>query len=274
MSGDGDVKAKVRYTIHVGDGMWYIKDNPSDSVVIPGESKEYEVTLHNARGKQTSIHKEGFILNPHDTKVSDFYSEEEVKNIYFPEIEQILLKQFPDASRVFVFDHTRRASSKEIREVRKDLIVRPTALNAHADYSVDSATKRVRDFFPEDAENILKKRFLIVNVWRPTVRTVETLPLGLMDARTVVMDDFLTIHRIEAGGRVGQIQHVKHSDRHKWYYFPKMERNEVAIFKTYDSHVEEGLSRFTPHCAAVVDGEPENVPPRESIEVRSFVFFD
>jgi len=36
---------------------------------------------------------------------------------------------------------------------------------------------------------------LIVNVWRPTVRTVETLPLALMDAQTVALDDFISIFK-------------------------------------------------------------------------------
>jgi len=171
-----------------------------------------------------------------------------------------------DASRVFVFDHTRRASSKETREAQK---IRPVASIVHSDYTVDSGVKRVRDLFPE-AEDLLKKRFLIINVWRP-VKTVESFPLAFLDAHTISMEDFVTLQRIDKG-RVGEIQHVKFSERHKWYYFPKMERNEIAVFKTYDSHVEEVISRFTPHTAVSVVGVPENAPPRESIEVRAFVF--
>jgi len=267
MSVHGDTKCTVQYTINVGDGNWYVKD--VDDQNLPCEFKDYEVTLINARGKPFSVHKEGFFLTKHDTKVTDFYSEEEVKNIYFPEIEEFLHKLFPEASRVFVYDHERRASSKEIRDARK---VRPTANYVHNDYSSNSGPKRVRLVFSEEeADNLLKKRFMVINVWRPSVGTVESFPLAFVDTQNVVMEDYLPLQRF-AQGRVVEILNVKYSERHKWYYFPKMERNEVAVFKTYDSHVEEGISRFTPHIAARVP-VTENTPPRESIEVRAFGFF-
>jgi len=261
----------VRYTENVGDGKWIVEEGADEGKTIPGERKDYEVTIHNARpiNNSLSVHREGFVLVNHTTKVSNFYNEEEVKTVYYPEIESLLLKQFPDASRVFIFDHTNRTSSKELSASLK---IRPHANGAHNDYTENSGIKRVRDLFPEDAERLLKKRFLIINVWRP-VKKVETAPLALVDNQTTDLEDFLVIYRI-LSDRVGEIQQVKYNEKHKWYYFPKMERHEALVFKTFDSHVERGISRFTPHTAVKIIDEPENLPPRESVEVRALVFLE
>jgi len=37
----------------------------------------------------------------------------------------------------------------------------------HNDHTVNSAPRRVRDHLGDDAEELLKHRFGIVNVWRP-----------------------------------------------------------------------------------------------------------
>jgi len=202
------------------------------------------------------------------TQVSDFYDEDEVTKIYYPEIEALLYKEIPEAEKVVIFDHTRRATSDELR---KTLKLRPQANGVHNDYTLNSGPKRVRDLFPENAEELLKKRFLIMNVWRP-VRTVESFPLAFVNAQSVPFEDYLTLYRITKD-RVGEIQQVKYNDKHEWHFFPKMERNEVAVFKTFDSLEQEGLSRFTPHTAVTVVNEPPKAPPRESIEIRALVFF-
>jgi len=268
---NGNVKAVVRYTEHVGDGKWIVEEGADEGKTIPGERKDYEVTIHNARpiNNSFSVHKEGFVLVNHTSKVSNFYNEEEVKTVYYPEIESLLLKQFPDASRVFIFDHTNRASSPELSA---SLNIRPYANGVHNDYTDNSGIKRVRDLFPEDAERLLKKRVLIINVWRP-VKKVETAPLALVDTQTTDKEDFLVLTRV-LSDRVGEIQQIRYNKKHKWYYFPKMERNEALVFKTFDSHVERGISRFTPHTGVTIIDEPKNVPPRESIEVRALVFLE
>jgi len=231
MSGEGDIKAIARYTESVGDGKWYVEEETGEEgVTIPGERKDYEVIVHNGRPKNNSlsIHKEGFFLRPHTTKVSDFYNEDEVKNVYYPEIEAFLKIEFPEASKMFIFDHTRRCSSDERRKILK---IRPHANGVHNDYTSASGIKRVRDLFPEDAENLLKKRFMIINVWKP-VLTVETFPLAFVDAHTVALEEYLTLYRITKD-RVGEVLQLKYNDKHQWYYFPKMERSEVAVLKKH-----------------------------------------
>ena len=55
----------------------------------------------------------------------------------------------------------------------------------HNDYTEWSAPQRVRDILPDEAEELLKRRFAIIQVWRPIRHPVETYPLAMADARTL-----------------------------------------------------------------------------------------
>ena len=98
--------------------------------------------------------------------VSDFADEEAVRHTYFPEIEQ-LVAEHTGASRVYVFDHTIR-NSDEATRVRRQ-ITEPVA-GVHGDFTEWSAPKRVRDLLPDEADELLKHRYAIVQVWRPINR--------------------------------------------------------------------------------------------------------
>ena len=69
-----------------------------------------------------------------------------------------------------------------------------------------------------------------------------------------------------------EICQSSHSDLHKWYFYPEMNRDEVLMFKTYDS--EEKPFIPTLHSAFDHPDTPEGASPRESIEVRAVCFFD
>jgi hypothetical protein len=52
-----------------------------------------------------------------------------------------------------------------------------------------------------------------------------------------------------------------------------MSRDEALVFKVYDS-AKDGRARFTPHTSFNDPQSPAGAPPRQSIEVRAFAFFD
>src|SRR5262245_36600771 len=56
---------------------------------------------------QISLDEHGFDLVRHHSAVRDFFNEQEVKAVYYPEAEQ-LLKDLTGADRVLVFDNTVR----------------------------------------------------------------------------------------------------------------------------------------------------------------------
>src|SRR5690349_17950280 len=112
-----------------------------------------------------SLDREGFELLHHPTVMGDFYDESQIREIYYPETER-LIAEATGASRVFIFDHTvrRRVWGAEDRVPGQP---RQPAGRVHVDHTETSGAQRVRDFFPDEAEQLLKGRVQVINVWRP-----------------------------------------------------------------------------------------------------------
>jgi hypothetical protein len=234
-----------------------------------GKYREYKMPIYDGRAvaDQLSLEREGFILVRHETKVKDFYDETEVRSIYYPEIEK-LVKETSGAKRVLVFDHTLRSADSATREAKQ---ISGPVRNAHNDYTEWSGPQRVRDLLPDEAEELLKGRFAVVQVWRPIRNPVQREPLAIADARTIGTKELFPSSRVYPD-RVGEVYHCAFNPEHRWYYFPNMRRNEAVVFKTFDSS-RDGRARWTAHTAFDNPNSPEDAPPRESIEMRTLAFF-
>ena len=144
----------------------------------------------------------------------------------------------------------------------------------HNDYTARSGPLRLRDHFTEDpkqAEALLQRRFVIVNVWRSIRGTVLDAPLALCDAASLAPGDLVSVER-QAKKRIGEIQQAVYNPAHRWYYFPEMGPDEALLIKTYDS-ATDGRARFTIHTSFDDPTAPAGAPPRESLETRCFAFF-
>src|SRR5215218_1011257 len=247
--------------------------NPPPGTGVPrrdGNYQFFKVRVHNARpyANELSLDRQAFILAPHDTNVRDFYDEAELKAVYFAEVEA-LIKRETGASKVVVFDHTVRTGD---RAVERGL--RTPVRSVHNDYTEKSGPQRVRDLLPPDeAEARLKKRFVEINVWRNIAHDpVEMSPLGLVDAESIAPRDLAVCDLVYAD-RTGEIYIGVYNADHRWYYFPRMTREEAVLIKCYDS-MKDGRARFSLHSAFDDPTSPKNPKPRESIETRTFAFFD
>ena len=234
-----------------------------------GKYAEYSMPIYNGRAVAhgLSLEREGFILVDHNTQVKNFYDEAEVRSIYYKETEE-LVKRITGANRVLVFDHTLRAADSAIRE--KNQVSSPVR-NAHNDYTEWSGPQRVRDLLPQEADDLLSRRFAVVQTWRPINKPVQNEHLAIADARSIGTSELVPSARIYPNRR-GEVYHSTYNPAHRWYYFPNMQRNEAMVFKCYDSS-KDGRARWTAHCAFDDPTAPANVPPRESIEMRTLVFF-
>ena len=246
------------------------------SVAGPGVSRYIgnqaasQVSIHDARpiADDFTLDRQGFTLLRHESALGDFYNDDQVRTVYYPEVVALLQAAY-GTSEVMLFDHTRRSDSAATREAK---MVRDPAGTVHNDYTARSGPQRLRDFLgAEAAEPYLRRRFAIVNVWRSIAGIVLRSPLALCDARSVAPQDLIASER-RAKDRIGEIHQVVFNPDHRWYYFPKMQPNEVVLIKTYDS-AEDGRARFTIHSAFDDPNSPPDAPPRESIETRAFVFF-
>lgn len=213
------------------------------------------------------LDKNGFVFARHETKVRDFYDEQELRDVYHPEMEA-LIKSVSGASRVYVFDHTLRSYNKD-----KMMRLRTPVHSVHNDYTEWSARKRVQDFMGDEAESLLAKRFAIIQTWRPINLPIEEEPLAISDGATLDPETDLLLAERRYPDRIGQTYRVAHSPRHEWYYLPRMRREEIIVFKVYDS-ARDGRARYTAHTAFKDPLTPANPNKRESIEIRSFAFFD
>ena len=235
-----------------------------------GKYQAHPVTIRNGRlVSGFTLDKEGFILVKHETKVKDFYNDDEVKRVYYPEIEQ-LVKQSTGAARVLVFDHTLRAENDAVREEK--FASRPVR-SVHNDYTEWSGPQRVRDLLPKDeAETLLRKRFSVIQVWRPVRNPVVSAPLAIADSQSIAANDLIGTER-RYPDRVGEIYHLSYNADHRWFYFPDMQTDEAIVFKCYDS-LKDGRARWSAHAAFDDPNSPANAPARESIEMRTLAFFN
>jgi hypothetical protein len=228
-----------------------------------------QVAVENGRllRDRLSLDEQGFIFLEHKTQVTDFFDADQLKSVYYPEVEK-LIKNASGASRVVIFDHTLRSGDEEERETK---LIREPVLSAHNDYTEWSGPQRVRDILPDEAEVLLSRRFAIIQVWRAINQPIQKNPLALAAANSVTPDDFLLSER-RYPDRVGQTYRLKYSPNHHWVYFPEMRRDEALVFKVYDSE-KDGRARFTPHTSFEDPNSPANAPARQSIEMRAFAFF-
>ena len=241
-------------------------------VGLPRQSGKYikqSVAILNGREvlDELSLDINGFVLTPHETSVKDFYDPDEVRAVYYPEVER-LLKQMTGAERVLIFDHIVR--NKVLAE-RGEKGAREPAKMVHNDYTFKSAPVRVRNLLPGEADRLLGNRFAEINVWRAIRGPIESSPLALCDARSLGVEDIVPMDLVYRE-RVGEIYGFLHNPKHRWYYFPRMERNEAILLKCYDSKAD-GRARFTAHTSFEDPNSPPNAAPRESIEVRALVFW-
>src|SRR5438034_10912341 len=129
-----------------------------------GGSETHRVTIHNGRPLADGFvfEREGFRFVDHATRVADFFDDAAVRRVYYPECEA-LIKEVSGAKRVVVFDHTLRTASEDQRAAQK---IRDIVSRVHNDYTEWSGPQRVRDIMGGEAEELLQRRFAIIQAWR------------------------------------------------------------------------------------------------------------
>ena len=240
-----------------------------DQRVGGGSSQPRRFTLRNGRPEADDfvLERNGFRFVHHDTKVVDFFDEDEVRRVYYPEM-QALVKAETGASRVEVFDHPLRTADDELRQARQ---IREVVRRVHNDYTEWSGPQRVRTFLPQEADELLSRRFAVIQVWRPIRHPVETWPLAIADTQSISPESLVVTER-RYPDRVGQTYAITYDPGHRWYWFPAMRPDEALVFKTYESQ-KAGRARWTAHTAFEDPTTTQNARPRESIEIRTLAFF-
>lgn len=225
---------------------------------------EQEVQMNDLRGheKEYYLDKDAFqVVSGVSSQEKEFTDDDHIKRVYYPEVEQLLLDNVPGAHKVTLFDHTIRRSNPDAP--------RAPVTRVHVDQTARSTEWRVRLHNPEEAEELLKGRFRIINVWRPLNGPVQAHPLGFASAESVEDDDLVPVeHRYPH--RTGETAGVRYNKGQQYYYLSGMKNDESLFLKCYDS--KDGVGQRVPHTAFIDPRTPEGARGRESIEVRALVY--
>jgi hypothetical protein len=211
---------------------------------------------------------EGASVLPHRSDVQSFYDGDELRRVGYPETAD-LVRSVTGAADVLVFDHNIRRRGDQAKALAAGDVKRPV-FHIHTDFSGKSAQARAAAVLGTTA--VSGQRMAAINVWRPIAEPLRDCPLAICDASSVEKRDLLAADLLYPD-RTGQIYYVTFNPAHRWYYASDMRTDEVWIFKNYDS-ATDGRARFTPHTAFVDPGHRPAVAARESVEFRTFAFFE
>lgn len=219
-----------------------------------------------------SVDREGYALPDYPTAVRDFYDEAEIRQVYYPEAEQFL-QEYTGAARVIVFDHIVRNAQRA--QPGRNTIREPGKI-VHNDFTANSGYTRgqlVLQLLGEsDPDALLQRHFSIINIWRAIADPIQESPLAVCDARSIAPTDWIASDLVYRD-RVGETYGVIYNPSHQWFYFPLMHRDQALLIKCFDS-ATDGRARFSAHSAFDDPTSPPNAPPRESIELRTLVFYE
>ena len=223
-----------------------------------------EVTVNDVRGHEAdfNINNNAFaaLTNVPPSTEKDFTDDASIKEKYYPEVEKILLDNVEGANRILIFDHTIRRASPNA--------ARAPVTRVHIDQTAASAKARVRFHLPAEADELLKSRVRIINVWRPINGPVESFPLAFADSTSVADESVVGVeHRYP--DRTGETAAVRYAEGQRWWYWSGIGDDERILLQCADSG---GTQARGPHTAFVDPRSAEDAKPRESIEVRALVF--
>jgi hypothetical protein len=270
----GDTTVTLNYFRPPEDGSApfnYVEPQPEGKPQRNFGSFDVQVPIVDIRGHESeyTLDKDAFkvVSNVPESAERDFTDDESIKKNYYPEVENLLLDHVPGSNKIFLFDHTIRRSNPNAH--------RAPVTRVHIDQTVKSATQRVHNHLPEEAEKLLQGRYRIINIWRPLNGPVQANPLAFASSASLKDDDLIPVeHRYP--DRTGETAGIRFNEGQKWHYLSGMRNDERLFLECFDS---ESLKPGTtvqggrvPHTAFVDPRTAENAVGRESIEVRALVF--
>lgn len=263
----GPVTTSLSFFKAPADGstpFYYVETPPQGQPKFNYSEEFHRVQMNDIRGRESDFNLEIDAFQAISNVASaeqDFTEDEHIKQTYYPEVEKLLLENVAGAHKVVLFDHTIRRSSPNA--------ARAPVTRTHVDQTARSTEWRVRLHSPDEADELLKGRYRIINVWRPLNGPVQGHPLGFASARSVDDTDLIGVeHRYPH--RTGETASVRFNPGQEFYYWSGMTNEERLFLKCFDS--QEGVGQRVPHTAFVDPRTPEGARGRESIEVRALVY--
>ena len=190
MAGPGRV---VRSTIsYLGDctgkPIFYGRQRERNN--LPLEPRPVQVRDLRPAKDEASLDREGFALARHRSLVSDFFDPIQLREVYMPELEDLLMELTGAAKVVVSPGGALRRSERSPGFMKQGSTV--PARFAHCDYNQNHAGSwfwAERALPPEEEEARRGQRFAVYNLWRALSDPPQDAPLAVCDARTVAPQD-------------------------------------------------------------------------------------
>lgn len=229
------------------------------------------VTIYNARPRHAAgeldLDSSGFILVEHESKVTDFHDKQQVADIYFAEMRDLILAETGAAAAFPVQFY-------QVRSAEPAHFFDAYSLYMHCDFSPNGCTKLARHFIRAAGSEIEYSDeawdFALYNLWRPVDGPVERDPLVLIDASTVARSDILEYSPVK-DRHDGRAALPLYNPDQTLYYVPHMQPHEVLVFKQLDSR--PGHALVCPHTSFQDPTAKADAPARQSIDIRMVCVF-
>ncbi|UKZ52881.1 hypothetical protein TrVGV298_006668 [Trichoderma virens] len=201
-----------------------------------------ETLIHDLRGQDSvfDLDKDKFqiITNVEASSERSFTDDTSIKENYYPEVKQLLVKHIRGSNKIHIFDHTIRLANPSAP--------RDPVTSVHIDQTAASAVKRS-----------------------------SHSPLTFASTYTLEDCDVMPIEHRYPNGYTGETTAIKHNPSRKWYYLSGMTGSERLLLECSDSEPLKpgsGIGGRVPHTAFVDPRTREDAEARKSIEVRALVF--
>lgn len=246
----------------------------STMVVTPGE----DVWVHDLRGVDTALDREGFVLVDHASSVADFHVIEEDADVDAAYVDEIgdLTRRVTGADEVVVLGGAKKRYGEAAVDRLASLKNAKPARYVHGDVTDASGPLQAAGVAAMAKLELADfGRWALVNLWRATTDPPQDVPLAVCDARTVAPGDTVPVlARTEVRGFGSfdfETSGYRPNPEHRWCYFSGMTPAEVLVFKTHDS--DPDVAHRVPHTAFDDPTCPPGTPTRASVEARALALF-
>lgn len=261
--------------------------------VNTGSYGPFKVAIRDGRAirRHFTLDTHGFVLADHVSAVEDFYDRDRVDAVYPGEVAACIAG-LTGASFVAPMGWMIRNSGDISKYQKHDGPyvhaggVQPPAGEAHIDTEPSRADRQARAIYQRvRPDGPGYKRFIYSSFWRTFSPPPQDCPLAVCDSRSVGDDEgvpnvLYVVDKIPEGEAMfapmpdaDQMAAAifRYNPEHRWWYFSKMNRDEVMLLKFHDS--DRSVAWRTPHTAFWDTSFPDR-QPRASIECRSVAFFE
>lgn len=266
-----DIWTPLNYNRNDGTRPWFALCDLPGKARSGGEGARVECLVRDGRGAGLSLDANAFELveAPTVLQTEEFYgSQDKVRSVYYGEVVEAI-KKATGAAHVEIVSHQVRNRER----TSGDGSVQSYAPSVHTDADQHGADKIFRGLASKACS---RGRYMYINAWRNIADTpIGDDHLAVMDATSLVLpDDAISSDLyLTPGQNITQFRlSDRNAARHRWFYFPAMAKDEVLLFKQFDSDPTI-TGRICFHTSCTDPGARPSTPPRQSIEVRALAFF-